>query len=92
MTTDCKRKSAIMELKALLEDDEDRLRVPRDRDGRFSTRKVKAIAEDLCGHSVSAPMMACRASAMNCGETPGTLSPAPGDEPPQPVFMYLPRV
>ena len=133
MTTTAKRKSAIVELKALLEDDEDRLRtllqelvqelleqemtralaaapgertpdrvgyraghyprslmtrvgklelrVPRDRDGRFSTelferyqrseqalvsalaemyiqgvstRKVKAITEELCGHSVSA--------------------------------------
>ena len=133
MTTDSKRKSAHVELKALLEDDEDRLRVllqellqeileqemtkalaaapgertrdrigyraghyprslvtrvgklelrvPRDRDGRFSTelfaryqrseralvsalaemyiqgvstRKVKAITEELCGHSVSA--------------------------------------
>ena len=133
MTTNSKRKSAIVELKALLEDDEDRLRVllqellqelleqemtkvlaaapsertparagyraghyprslvtrvgklelrvPRDREGRFSTelferyqrseqalvgalaemyiqgvstRKVKAITEELCGHSVSA--------------------------------------
>ena len=133
MTTNAKRKSAIVELKALLEDDEDwlrtllqelvqelleqemtralaaapgertpdrvgyraghyprslvtrvgklELRVPRDRDGRFSTelferyqrseqalvsalaemyiqgvstRKVKAITEELCGHSVSA--------------------------------------
>ena len=133
MTTDSKRKAMIVELKALLEDDEDwlrvvlqdllqevleqemtkalsaapgertrdrvgyraghyprslvtrvgklELRVPRDRDGRFSTelfaryqrseqalvsalaemyiqgvstRKVKAITEELCGHSVSA--------------------------------------
>ena len=133
MTTQKQRKSAIVELKALLEDDEDRLRillqellqelleqemtkalaaapgertperagyragyyprslitrvgklelrVPRDREGRFSTelferyqrseqalvsalaemyiqgvstRKVKAITEELCGHSVSA--------------------------------------
>ncbi len=133
MTTNSKSKSAIVELKALLEDDEDRLRilfqellqelleqemtralaaapsertpdrsgyragyyprslvtrvgklelrVPRDREGRFSTelferyqrseqalvgalaqmyiqgvstRKVKAITEELCGHSVSA--------------------------------------
>ena len=133
MTTKSKSKSAIVELKALLEDDEDRLRilfqellqelleqemtralaaapsertpdrsgyraghyprslvtrvgklelrVPRDREGRFSTelferyqrseqalvgalaqmyiqgvstRKVKAITEELCGHSVSA--------------------------------------
>ena len=133
MTTNTKRKSAIVELKALLEDDEDRLRVllqellqelleqemtkalaaapsertpdragyraghyprslvtrvgklelrvPRDREGRFSTelferyqrseqalvgalaemyiqgvstRKVRAITEELCGHSVSA--------------------------------------
>ena len=133
MTTDSKRKATIVELKALLEDDEDwlrvvlqdllqevleqemtkalaaapgertrdrvgyraghyprslvtrvgklELRVPRDRDGRFSTelfarhqrsdralvsalaemyiqgvstRKVKAITEELCGHSVSA--------------------------------------
>jgi len=133
MTTQNKRKSAIVELKALLEEDEDQLRtllqeliqelleqqmtkalqagpsersegrlgyrsghyprslvtrvgklelrVPRDRDGRFSTelferyqrseqalvsalaqmyiqgvstRKVKAITEELCGHSVSA--------------------------------------
>ena len=133
MTTNSKRKSAIVELKALLEEDEDRLRtlfqellqelleqemtralaaapsertpdrsgyraghyprslvtrvgklelrVPRDREGRFSTelferyqrseqalvgalaqmyvqgvstRKVKAITEELCGHSVSA--------------------------------------
>ena len=133
MTTNSKRKSAIVELKALLEDDEDRLRVllqellqelleqemtkalaaapsvrtpdrvgyraghyprslvtrvgklelrvPRDREGRFSTelferyqrseqalvgalaemyiqgvstRKVKAITEELCGHRVSA--------------------------------------
>ena len=63
------------------------LRVPRDRDGRFSTelferyqrseqalvsalaemyiqgvstRKVKAITEELCGHSVSAPLNAPR--------------------------------
>ena len=133
MTTKSKRKSAIVELKALLEDDEDRLRillrellqelpeqgmskaltavpgertpdrvgyraghyprslvtrvgklelrVPRDQEGRFSTelferhqrseqalvgtpadmyiqgvstRKVRAITEELCGHSVSA--------------------------------------
>src|SRR6266576_2930249 len=30
------------------------LRVPQDRSGRFSTRKVKAITEELCGHSFSA--------------------------------------
>ena len=117
MTTSSKRKSAIVELKALLEDDEERLaqemtkalaavpserrpdraghyprslvtrvgklklRVRRDREGRFSTellerwqhseqalvgtlaethiqsvstRKVKRITEELCGHSVCA--------------------------------------
>src|SRR6266699_2990349 len=30
------------------------LRVPQDRAGRVSTRKVKAITEELCGHSFSA--------------------------------------